>query len=252
RLKKRRVGKELEVFLNSVADTLSGEWDLFHSFVITRAPEEPQYQNRNEVKEMGLASLEAEQWERMKQEMEALIPLWDRPSGVEIQKDRRRTMKVEMVGEMREFQMCRKIGRKTIRGEFPNGRRGGVVGGEDGNRVNHMGREKGLEERDPPNFVPNLTDKEIRAKRNITITGEPVNPRVYSRMDAAEPLPGERVCRVRFNHHRVEFGAILGPNEGGPNVRGRVKPPPKFDLSGADKILEVTTAKTPSSMGRQR
>ncbi|GER31149.1 GCN5-like N-acetyltransferase [Striga asiatica] len=47
---------------------------------------------------------------QQKQGMEALIPLWDRPSGVEIQKERRRTMKVEMVGVIRELQMCRKIG----------------------------------------------------------------------------------------------------------------------------------------------
>ncbi|GER42294.1 gag-pol polyprotein [Striga asiatica] len=110
---------------------------------------------------------------QQKQGIEALIPLRDRPYGVEIQKERRRTMKVEMVGVKRELQMCRKIGLgergvrmacQALLKEKEPGRRGGAVGGEDDNRVNHVGREKGLKERDvPPSSVPNLTDKEIRA-----------------------------------------------------------------------------------------
>ncbi|GER32614.1 potassium-transporting ATPase A chain [Striga asiatica] len=107
--------------------------------------------------------------------MAALIPLRDRPSGVEIQKERRRTMKVEMVGfgGMRGSDCLPGTfkGERTVRGEFPNGREGGAVGGEDGNRVNHVGRKKDLKERDvPPSSVPNLTGKEIRAGLKESIT----------------------------------------------------------------------------------
>ncbi|GER36958.1 dihydrodipicolinate synthetase [Striga asiatica] len=48
-LKEGRIGDELKMFPNSIADALSSEGDLFNSFVIAGTPEVPKDKNGNEV-----------------------------------------------------------------------------------------------------------------------------------------------------------------------------------------------------------